>query len=154
MRHHPASTHSAPPYPNRTALALLKYVGNTHTPVTPPHLCYLSPLLHMSNPSSLPPDGSAPARWRSKLRPSLTSTSSAFVFAAHAVMLDAGFTCAGTVAFEPNSAPLPLDWAQDADAYVFHYQHPRSTPPDSAFIFKVHPLPLPPLPPVFSILLH
>ena len=98
----------------------------------------------MSNPPSLPPDGSAPARWRSKLRPSLTSTSSAFVFESHAVMLDAGFTCAGTVSFEPNSAPLPHDWAQDTDAYVFHYQHPRSIPSDAAFVFQVQPPPPPP----------
>lgn len=67
----------------------------------------------------------------------LTSSSAAFVFASHAVMLDCGFTCAGTLSFEPNSAPLPPDWANDADAYVFHYQHPRSSPRDVAFVFKV-----------------
>ena len=52
-------------------------------------------------------------------------------------MLDNGFSCAGTVSFEPNSAPLPSDWAQDADAYVFHYQHSRSSPRDAAFVLKV-----------------
>jgi hypothetical protein len=95
-------------------------------------------LLQMSaNPPSSQPDASAPARWRAKLRPSLSSSSSALVFAAHAVMLDAGFTCAGTVSFEPNSAPLPSNWAQDAHAYVFHYQHPSSSPRDAAFVLKV-----------------
>jgi hypothetical protein len=63
-------------------------------------------------------------------------------------MLDCGFTCVGTLSFEPNSAPLPPDWANDADAYVFHYQHPRSSPRDVAFVFKVHnpPPSLPPFP--------
>lgn len=51
-------------------------------------------------------------------------------------MLDNGFICAGTLTFEPNSAPLPSDWSQDAEAYVFHYQHPRSSPPDVVFVLK------------------
>ena len=95
-------------------------------------------LQHMSsNAQPSQPGSNAATRWRAKLRPTLPSSSSAFVFAAHAIMLDNGFTCAGTLSFEPNSAPLPSDWSQDAEAYVFHYQHPRSSPPDVVFVLKV-----------------
>ena len=94
------------------------------------------PLVHRHlQPSQ--PGSNAATRWRAKLHPTLPSSSSAFVFAAHAIMLDNGFTCAGTLSFEPNSAPLPSDWSQGAEAYVFHYQHPRSSPPDVVFVLKV-----------------